>query len=86
MTEDDRLQAQLEALPVRDVRPDVGARALRRAQAHLAMERARGASPWMGSALFFVTLWSRVGMPIALASVVGVYLTWAFRFAGALYR
>jgi hypothetical protein len=83
MERHDRDLADLAALPPRDAAPDVASRVHRQARARLAHERAYREKPYLGAVL---EAWSRVGVPIALASVVGVYLTWAFRLAGALYR
>ena len=82
-TEPESLERELASLPQRDAPHDVAQRVRRQAHALLAAQRAHSARPWMGTAIF---VWSRFGMPVALASVVGVYLTWAFRIAGALYR
>jgi anti-sigma-K factor RskA len=79
----DRDLEGLAALPARDAPPDVAARVHRQALARLAHERAYQGRPYLGALL---DGWSRVGVPVALASVVGVYLTWAFQLAGALYR
>ena len=83
MERQDRDLADLAALPSRDAAPDVASRVHRQALARLAHERAYQGRPYGGALL---EAWSRVGVPVALASVVGVYLTWAFRFASALYR
>ena len=81
--EDDRLTRSLRALPPHDAAADVALRVRRQALRELARQHENLGRPWMGA---MATLWSRVVMPVALASVVGVYLVWAFRFAGALYR
>lgn len=73
----------LANLPVRDAAPDVAARVRRQALARLALERRHRGNPYVSAG---IALWSRVGMPLALAGVVGVYLSWAFQVAGALYR
>lgn len=77
------LDADLAALPARDARADVAARVRKQALARLAFERANRDRPWLGALMH---AWSRVGVPVALAGVVGVYLTWAVELAGALYR
>jgi hypothetical protein len=83
MERPDRDLDELSSLPSRDAAPDVAARVRRQALARLAHERDYQARPYVGALL---TAWSRVGVPVALASVVGVYLSWAFQLAGALYR
>lgn len=79
----DKLHASLASLPVRDASGDLARRTRSQALAHLALQRAYGDRPWLVQILF---VWSHVVMPIALASVVGVYLTWAFAFASNLYK
>jgi hypothetical protein len=87
MNDDEQLSGDLRALPAHDVTSDVARRVRRQALMDLGRQRAYRDRPWPLSALGgAAALWSRVIMPIALASVVGVYLTWAFEFAGALYR
>ena len=83
MNDDDRLNDRLRSLPAHDAREEVVLRTRRQALSTLAREQANLERPWMGT---MATLWSRFVMPVALASVVGVYLIWAFQFAGALYR
>jgi hypothetical protein len=78
----DGLDHALAALPPHDAADDVAKRVRRQALAELAVRRSNEG----GAMRTAIALWSRVGMPVALASVVGVYLTWAFETASALYR
>jgi len=78
MNDDDL--SRLRALPSHDVAPAAAGRIERTALAAFDAAHEGG----LGPRLAF--LWSRVGVPIVLASVVFVYLGWAIRAAAALYR
>jgi hypothetical protein len=79
-TQDD-LEA-LRALPVRDADPKVVADV--RSAALAAFDAAHGKAPARMS-LVALRLWSRFGVPAMLASVVWVYLRWAFEATLSLY-
>jgi len=79
----DEKLASLASVAAHDASPALARRARHGALAHLARLRAHPDRPWLATA---VLLWARVFMPVTLACVVGVYLTWAFGVASALYR
>jgi hypothetical protein len=80
---EDRLMRRLAALPRHEAPPQLSRRVRRQALVRLGHERAMLGLPWMGRLTYW---WSRVGLPAALASVIGVYLTWAYQVTMMLYR
>jgi hypothetical protein len=81
----DSLDAQLRALPMREVDPQVDARVLRSARAVLAQSRVQ--TPAYATPLRLLqTLWARALAPALVTATVASYLVWAVQSAGALYR
>lgn len=74
---DDELTRALRELP--EQTPS-GHRAHGKARAEFVRVRTRS-SPWD-----IVASTGRLGLPIGLASVIAIYLSWAFTTATALYR
>lgn len=79
----DALLSALRELPARDVDAETGLRVQRRARALLAEA---GGSALARRAATFGEIWSRWVVPAVLASVVLVYLTWAFDAAAAFHN
>ncbi len=77
--DEDSLMRQLGALPVRAPSEAVEAQASRAARA--AFVRACDPAPWYAKAFAEA---ARATVPVVLASVVGLYLSWAFATAIAL--
>lgn len=75
----DPLIAALRALPSRAM--DGSAEARLQRQARAAYVRGFEGSAWHGSAAGIV---SRAAVPVFLAGIVGLYMTWAFAAATAL--
>jgi|HubBroStandDraft_2_1064218.scaffolds.fasta_scaffold856616_2 hypothetical protein len=74
------LDAQLRALPRREIDPRVDARVLRSARAILVE------GPRRGPLHFLEVIWGRVVAPVLVTATVASYLLWAVQAAGALYR
>ncbi len=74
---------RLKALPAKDVGEPEAGRLARRAAAAFEREHALVGRPW---AVLGIRIWSRVVVPAALATTVGVYLLYAIQAAAALYR
>jgi hypothetical protein len=77
------LDAQLRALPPREIDPRVDARVLRSARAVLASPEATGQT---GVLRLLQLVWSRALAPALVTATVASYLVWAVQSAGALYR
>lgn len=77
----DPLLAALRALPSRAGLQDDSAEARLQRQARAAYARSFEGSPWHASATSLV---GRAAVPVFLAGVVGLYMTWAIAAATAL--
>lgn len=80
-TEEDPLLRALRELPRPAMDAPVETRARREARA--AFVHAFDDAPWYGR---FLGSASRAIVPVALATVVGIYLTWAIGFASSLFH
>jgi hypothetical protein len=78
----DDLDAQLRALPAREIDPRADARVLRSARAVLA----QASSPRTDAFHFLRMIWARAVAPALVTATVASYLVWAVQSAGALYR
>jgi hypothetical protein len=74
------LDAQLRALPLRTLDPELDARVLRSARAVLLEPPRGGVGRWL------TLMWERALAPALVAGTVASYLVWAVQSAGALYR
>jgi hypothetical protein len=74
------LEAELRALPLHRLDPELDARVLRAARAVLL------APPALGSWQRLQAFWERAVAPVLVAGTVAGYLVWAVQAAGALYR
>jgi hypothetical protein len=89
----DDLDAQLRALPRREVDPQVDARVLRKARAVLAehpraaqRQPERDREPSTGVWRALEVFWARALAPALVTGTVAGYLVWAVTATNALYR